>query len=332
MSCRFVTGFGVLLLLGACTHTKDAAIRTTGSRPLSEVARSLGLTVRPTGFAEDRLLVHRDGRAFYVMAGKHYYRFMGDRKQLPGAEVIQVTRSDLLLPSELVAALRRDLDGSRSQSAESSTQPAQTADAKPPRLGGLTVVIDAGHGGTDPGAIYGGIHEKAVVLAVALATIRKLKALGVQAIPTRTSDTRPSLDARASLANRRKADLFISIHADSASRRSASGVGAFFRADGARGRQSRKLAVAVVDGIVTRTDASNRRARADSRGLRVLRKTHMPAILLEIGFLTNAAERRRLVDARYQERVAQGIVDGIKGYMSRTGTAALRRVGATPPR
>jgi N-acetylmuramoyl-L-alanine amidase len=58
----------------------------------------------------------------------------------------------------------------------------------------------------------------------------------------------------------------------------------------------------------------------------------MPAILLEIGFLTNAAERRRLVDARYQERVAQGIVDGIKGYMSRTGTAALRRVGATPPR
>ena len=165
--------------------------------------------------------------------------------------------------------------------------------------------------GTDPGAIYGGIHEKAVVLAVALATIRKLKALGVQAIPTRTSDTRPSLDARASLANRRKADLFISIHADSASRRSASGGGAFFRADGARGRQSRKLAVAVVDGIVTRTDASNRRARADSRGLRVLRKTHMPAILLEIGFLTNAAERRRLVDARYQERVAQGIVDGI---------------------
>lgn len=333
MSRGFVTGLGVLLLLGACATTEKQAAAPTGMRPLSEVAPSLGLTVKPTGFAEDRLLVDRKGRSFYLMAGKRYYRFMGDRRQLPGAGEVRIAGDDLLLPSELVASMRRDLDRApvtKAPAPRVTPRVTKRPRPKPPRdrnalrLKGLKVVIDAGHGGKDPGAFHGGVREKSVVLPVARKVIAKLRALGVEAIPTRAGDTYPSLDARAALANRRQADLFISIHANSASRRSAVGVEAFFRADGARGRRSRQLAVAVVDGVVARTRAKNRRARADPRGLRVLRKTRMPAVLLEVGFLTNAAERRRLVDARYQERIAQGIVDGIRSYVSRT------RAGLSP--
>ena len=331
MSRGLVTGLSILFLLGACTHAERTTINSDGLRPLREVARSLEMTVKPTGFPKDRLLVDRDGRSFYVMAGKSYYRFMGDRRQFPGAAGIRVAGKDLLIPNEMVVAMKRDLHGASvaAPTPAPTPTPARESAPKTRSLKGLKIVIDAGHGGKDPGAVQGGVYEKNVVLPIARRTIHELKSLGVEAIATRTGDTYPSLDARVALANRRRADLFLSIHADSASRRSASGVGAFFRADGARGRQSRKLAVAVVDGIMARTGANNRRARADSRGLRVLRNTRMPAALIEVGFLTNAAERRRLIDPGYQSQIAQGIVDGIKSYVAAT---ALRPTGITGAR
>ena len=107
------------------------------------------------------------------------------------------------------------------------------APPRPRRLNGLKVVIDPGHGGKDPGAIFAGVSEKQVTLPISRKVIAKLEKLGVQAITTRSGDTYPSLDARASLANRRRADLFISIHANSAPRRSARGVEILYRADGA---------------------------------------------------------------------------------------------------
>ena len=151
-----------------------------------------------------------------------------------------------------------------------------------------------------------------------------LRAAGATVIPTRTQDSYPSLDARAELANARRADLFLSIHANAASRRSAQGVLALFRADGARGRRSGTLARAIVEGIVSRTQAQNRRAPVDQRGLRVLRKTRMPAVLIEIGFLTNASERRRLTQSAYQDRIARGIVDGVLNWAAAHRATARR--------
>lgn len=344
MSRIHVTVLGMLLLLGAC-GTQEAPVSRTGVQSLSDVARSLGMTVKPTGFAEDWMLTDASGRSFYVMAGRPIYRFRGEDRPVLGGD-IRIARGDLLVPDETVAAMRRDLAGSKPaayvpkpRSTPKPERPVARPKApvrRPRRLQGLKVVIDPGHGGRDPGAISEGVSEKMVTLPIARRVIAKLKALGVHVIPTRTGDTYPTLNARADLANRRRADLFVSIHANSAPRKSAAGVEILYRADGNRGRSSRRLATAVVDAIIARTQANNRRARADSRGLRVLKRTRMPAILVEVGFLSNAAERRRLVTSRYQEKVAQGIVDGIVHYVSE-GRAALTpvassRVATRPPR
>ena len=326
MSRSLVTVLGLLLVLGACT-TGSEPVSRDGVQPLSDVARSLGMTVKPTGFAEDWMLTDAQGRSFYVMAGRPYYRFRGEDRPVVGGD-IRVARGDLLVPEETVAAMRRDLSGAEPAPYVPKATPKPRVVAKPKpaprktpprprRLNGLKIVIDPGHGGKDPGAIFAGVSEKQVTLPISRKVIAKLEKLGVQAITTRSGDTYPSLDARASLANRRRADLFISIHANSAPRRSARGVEILYRADGARGRKSRALATAVVDAIVSRTHSYNRRARADSRGLRVLKSTRMPAILVEVGFLTNTGDRRKLVTSRYQDKVAQGIVDGIVNYLSR---------------
>jgi len=321
-----VVVLSALALMGGCATSKKPE-PTGGLQPLTNVARDLDLKIKPTGFAEDRLLVDRKGRAFYVMADKPYYRFMGDKRTLSSDQRVRVAGKELLVPGEMVAAMREDLRGVPARPNAKPKPPVvrpkpRPGRKKPPRLFNVKIVIDAGHGGKDPGAVRAGVTEKSVVLPIANKVVAKLRALGATPIPTRTGDVYPSLDRRAAIANQRSADYFLSIHANSAANKRATGVEAYYRADGRRGAISRMLATSIVDSVVARTGANNRRARADARGLRVLRKTRMPAVLPEVGFLSNTAERRRLTDPGYQERIAQGIVDGIVSHLY-TPTPAL---------
>jgi N-acetylmuramoyl-L-alanine amidase CwlD len=190
-------------------------------------------------------------------------------------------------------------------------------------LKGMTICVDAGHGGKDPGGMANDVRESEITLSVALKLEKLLKAQGAKVLMTRTDDSYPELDARCDLANRNKADLFISIHANIASDTGVSGFEAFYNPDSPEGARFTR---ALVEAMDKSSDAPNRGAKKDPRGLRVLLKTTMPASLVELGFMSNAAEARRLMKADYQDTMAKALCDGVVAYAKATaGKASVSR-------
>lgn len=173
------------------------------------------------------------------------------------------------------------------------------------------VVIDAGHGGHDPGAIGpGGVREKDINLHVAARAAILLEQSGVGVVMTRWQDQFIELEERAALANRRNADLFVSIHADSAPNHSAQGFTVYVAT--AASADSYKAARAISQAMTG--------AGSDSRGVReadyrVLVQTSCPAVLVELGYLSNAQDAARLRDPYFQNRLAQAIADGIAAHL-----------------
>lgn len=171
----------------------------------------------------------------------------------------------------------------------------------------LTVVVDAGHGGQDPGTIgYGSLQEKDINLSVARKVAALLEQRGIGVILTRSQDRFIELEERAAIANRHNADLFVSIHSDSAPNRSVGGFTVYV----ARGASpdSRQAAQAILRSMSTTGSDSHGIREADYR---VLVNTTCPAVLVELGYLSNAADARRLQDNGFQNRLAQAITDGI---------------------
>jgi len=223
------------------------------------------------------------------------------------------------------------------------------------------IVIDPGHGGKDPGAIGpDGLEEKNVVLKVAkrLAKILRKK-LGCQVILTRKRDVFLPLEERTAIANADKADLFISIHANSSPNRYARGVETFFLnfaldkdamrvaarenatstkrisdlqnilndlMRNSKIRESKRLAQYVQEGIV---DTLRKRYKGvENLGVKqapffVLIGARMPAILTEISFISNRIEEKRLESNRYLDLIAQGIANGIIAYVESTENAFI---------
>jgi N-acetylmuramoyl-L-alanine amidase len=174
--------------------------------------------------------------------------------------------------------------------------------------GAFLVVIDPGHGDTDPGAMVGETMEKDINLAVALLVREQLEQQpGITVRMTRQDDTFLSLTERAELANQSGADLFVSIHANALEDNdSYAGIFTFYHPDKSEDRvQAEKIqkAVTAVCGGVDRG--------VRSADYAVLRETEMDAVLIETGFLTCPDELARLVDPDYQARLAQGIAEGI---------------------
>jgi N-acetylmuramoyl-L-alanine amidase len=205
--------------------------------------------------------------------------------------------SDLLVP-QIRAHLRAAVP-----------QPAAPRPA-PPRARGL-VVVDAGHGGNDPGTISaGGLHEKDINLQVALRVATLLERNGVGVVLTRRDDRYPELEERADIANRRSTDLFVSIHADSNPDRSRRGFTLFVA------RSASPQARQAAEGIEHAMAATG----CDSHGIReadykVLVNTDCPAVLVELGHLSNTQDAARLRDPAWQNRLAQAIVSGILDYL-----------------
>ncbi|MNJ43994.1 N-acetylmuramoyl-L-alanine amidase LytC precursor [compost metagenome] len=174
--------------------------------------------------------------------------------------------------------------------------------------GKYLVVIDAGHGGKDPGATsVTKVFEKDFNLAIALRVEELLKLEpDIITVMTRNDDVFPTLDERVKIANESLADIFISIHANSGSA-TASGTETYYTRD-----NSIQLADAVHKHFVIGTGLPDRKVRHNS--LKVTRETTMPAILLEAGFLSNSYDDAVLKDPVVQDRIAEGIVAGIKEY------------------
>ena len=185
-------------------------------------------------------------------------------------------------------------------------------------LTGLKVMIDAGHGGKDPGGIgVTGIQEKEIALDVSLRIQKLLKEQGATVFMTRTNDSYPELSDRASLANSKKCDIFVSIHANIAFNSEVTGAETWYKAGGERGTASERLAEDINSALVKSTKANDRGARADQRGLRVLLETNMPAVLVELGFMSNAEEAKKLGQSKYRDLCAEGVVTGVKNWAAK---------------
>ena len=174
------------------------------------------------------------------------------------------------------------------------------------------IVVDAGHGGNDPGAIGNGIQEKDIVLPISISLGQALQNMGYTVYYTRTNDVEIDLEPRVALAERVNADVFVSIHANSLASRNSSvnGVETFFARGSTLGRT---LASSVQSQIISATAATDRNAKA--AGFYVIARTSMPAILVETGFVTNPNEARNLSNPNYQKQMAEAIARGIDQFM-----------------
>ncbi|MCG1011088.1 N-acetylmuramoyl-L-alanine amidase [Tepidanaerobacter sp. GT38] len=176
-------------------------------------------------------------------------------------------------------------------------------------LSNKLIVIDPGHGGSDPGAIVGSVKEKDLNLDIALKLKSLLESNGAKVFMTREDDTFVNLYARAGMANEINADLFISIHHNSATS-SATGTETLYYPD----PQKKLLAQALQKAIVSHTGFHNR-GIVERPGIVVTRETKMPSALVEVGFLTNSNDLALIVTDEFKQKVAQGILQGIVDYL-----------------
>jgi N-acetylmuramoyl-L-alanine amidase len=182
----------------------------------------------------------------------------------------------------------------------------------PPRQSRTLVVIDAGHGGQDPGTIgIGGLREKDLVLPVALDVAELLRKEGIEVKMTRDSDYFVTLEGRTDIANQIKADLFVSIHANAInlSRPDINGLETYYYQSGRRLAEVIHWSI-LNDPDIEINDRSIRRAR-----FYVLRHSAMPAVLVEIGFVTGAEDAPRLRDPEHRRNLAEAIARGVIEYI-----------------
>jgi len=181
----------------------------------------------------------------------------------------------------------------------------------PRRMSG-TVVIDAGHGGKDPGATsILGFYEKTVNLSVALKVARLLEQRGLRVKMTRTSDYFVELEERAAIANRLNADLFVSIHSDSFPKSTRRGFTVYIARSASS--SSRRAASAIVRSM---SGTGLNSFGVQTAGYHVLTGTRGPAVLVEMGYLSNRSEAALLRSSSFQTRLAQAVADGISDYFN----------------
>jgi len=181
----------------------------------------------------------------------------------------------------------------------------------------FSVVIDPGHGGPDPGAVgIGGIRETDVVLEVSKIVKELLSEKGIKVSLTRKSEVDLDLPPRVSFANNIDADVFVSIHANASrgKRKDINGLETFYY----RGWKGRLLAKGIQKQILRVSPGSPDRGVKQGR-FYVIKNTRMPAVLVEIGFLTGRLDARRLEKNSHRKRIAYAIAKGILEYLSKVG-------------
>lgn len=188
------------------------------------------------------------------------------------------------------------------------------------KSGRFTVVIDAGHGGSDPGAQRGDLREKDMTLAIAMRLKRNLESKGLRVIMTRSDDTFVSLEERVRITNAVKPDAFVSVHINSLESDSAiCGIETYYQND-----SSQVLAQKIHESLVGKLAVPDRRVR--KARFYVVNHTPHPAILAEVGFISNKQEREKLMSSDYQVKVAEALGQGIIYYLS--SSRNLSRKGA----
>lgn len=177
----------------------------------------------------------------------------------------------------------------------------------------MKICIDAGHGGQDPGATNGDFKEKDLALEIALDLNKTIKTSlpQIETILTRTDDTFLSLAQRCKIANENDCDIFISIHLNSATNKEANGAETLvYKNVGA----AEKLAQLIQKNFSTNLQIKDRGVK-ERPELAVLNGTKMPAMLLEVGFISNNIELDKLKNKAYQHKISVEIVRALQKYL-----------------
>ena len=209
-----------------------------------------------------------------------------------------------------------------------------------------SIVIDAGHGGKDPGTSHYGLREKDLTLDIARRLRSELTAAGFSVMMTRDHDEFLSLQRRPSVANRSQADLFVSVHVNANRRRHVSGVEVYYPRESVIGSSASvppRIQSTEVDALTTTVRhvlwdvvlsksrrqsaamarhicrALQSRLGAPCRGTRgarfvVLREAWMPSVLVEVGYVTNRKEAQQISRSSYRQSIAKAIAEGVVSY------------------
>ena len=281
---------------------------------------------------------------------------------LPHRLVVDLVKTDSKAFAEQVAkdrAAKRSAQKARPAPEPFTPKPRRQANSKP------VIVLDAGHGGVDPGALGRKAREKSVTLAFTRELAKQLRATGrYKVYLTRNRDIYIPLRQRVSIARKHNADLFISIHADAIKRKNVRGMSIYTLSETASDKEAAALAKKenqsdIIAGIdfgdqpaevanilidLAQRETKNLsvkfanlvvdNARGKTRlldrthrfaGFRVLKAPDVPSVLIELGFLTNRSDEQQLLTASWRRKVAGALVKSVDGFFRSSRVAALRQ-------
>ncbi|MBT1076719.1 N-acetylmuramoyl-L-alanine amidase [Geobacter grbiciae] len=290
-------------------------------------------------------------KEFKVFSLSDPFRIIVDVKGERPLEFAKLTEQVQPAPVPATAAETKAAD-----TGDEKPSPKPVAKFKPGKI--RRIVVDPGHGGHDPGAIgAGGTQEKDVVLALGLQVAAKIREeLGIDVVMTRSTDVFIPLEERTAIANKVNADLFVSVHANASLNRSASGIETYYL-NLAKTEKAAQLAArengtsldkvsllqAILFDLMANYKLNDSAHLADEVQKALYKKINghypgtrnlgvkqgpfyvlvgatMPSILVETAFISNETEEARLRDKAFLDRAADGIVEGIKGYIRTIGT------------
>lgn len=309
--------------------------------PLVPICNAYGIKWSYDTYAHT-INLRRDTHTVSMLVGDDFMLVDGQKKDL--RHPVNIYQGQILVPGRFNEYLQElfPIRSSQAQRREISV---------PMEL--KRVVIDPGHGGKDPGAISrSGLQEKNVNLDIALRLKNMFERSGVSVVMTRTYDVFIPLPRRAEIANRSGADIFISVHSNANPSRSMNGFEVYYVSGkisdyqralslarisapqikgSSLGSNSNDLKVTLWDMIYTNNraesiDLAGNLCQTASRNIRVpilgvkganyyvLKNVRIPAVLIEVGFLSNSYEERLLRDSAYRQQIAESIFEGVGRY------------------
>ncbi|MBN2592051.1 MAG: N-acetylmuramoyl-L-alanine amidase [Sedimentisphaerales bacterium] len=266
---------------------------------INELAATLGMSISESNHTHVVLKNSANTVMIFTLNGGKLYV---NTKPIGEVGPIERKAGQIYVSSSLISRIRSAMRAY-------APLPTPVPSPSPRRLSG-TVVIDPGHGGKDPGATSVlGYYEKDVNLAVALDVARLLDQRGLRVKMTRTDDYFVELEDRAAIANNLDADLFVSIHADSFPKSSRRGYTIYIAKSASF---SSRKAANVIARSMSGTGLNS--FGVQTANYHVLTATRGPAVLVELGYLSNRQEAAMLRSSSFQDRLAQAVADGICVY------------------
>jgi N-acetylmuramoyl-L-alanine amidase len=269
---------------------------------INELAATLGMRISESNHTHVVLKNSANTVMIFTLNGGKFYV---NTKPIGEVGSIERKAGQIYVPSSLIERIRSAMRAY----APLPPTPVPSPTPRTRRLSG-TVVIDPGHGGKDPGArSVLGFYEKGINLSVALDVARLLEQRGLRVKMTRTDDYFVELEDRAAVANNIRADLFVSIHADSFPKNTRRGYTVYIAKSASS--SSRRAANAIARSM---SGTGLNSFGVQTANYHVLTDTRGPAVLVEMGYLSNRSEAALLRSSSFQDRLARAVADGISDY------------------